>query len=197
MDTEQQSLAIGKRGQNVRLAARLVGWDIDIRSEEDMKREIAHQMEQMLTAEVVPVTFIEGITPNDSAILSEHGIETIEQLAAANVDDLCDWLDLSYDDAEEMIGMVGEIVAVREAALAQEEADAEALAAEAVEAEVEEDATVVEAVAETTETVNAEADIVGAETPVEAHPAEAEEAEEAEVVDNNDEIKAEEGEDKG
>ena len=194
VDTEQQSLAIGKRGQNVRLAARLVGWDIDIRSEEDMKREIAHQMEQMLTAEVVPVTFIEGITPNDSAILSEHGIETIEQLAAANVDDLCDWLDLSYDDAEEMIGMVGEIVAVREAALAQEEADAEALAAEAVEAEVEEDATVVEAVAETTETVNAEADIVGAETPVEAHPAE---AEEAEVVDNNDEIKAEEGEDKG
>ena len=30
VETEQQSLAIGKRGQNVRLAARLVGWDIDI-----------------------------------------------------------------------------------------------------------------------------------------------------------------------
>ena len=188
VDTEQQSLAIGKRGQNVRLAARLVGWDIDIRSEEDMKREIAHQMEQMLTAEVVPVTFIEGITPNDSAILSEHGIETIEQLAAANVDDLCDWLDLSYDDAEEMIGMVGEIVAVREAALAQEEADAEALAAEAGEAEVE------EVIEDTTEAVNAETDEVGAETPVEAAPAE---AEETEVVENNDEVKAEEGEDKG
>ena len=185
VDTEQQSLAIGKRGQNVRLAARLVGWDIDIRSEEDMKREIAHQMEQMLTAEVVPVTFIEGITPNDSAILSEHGIETIEQLAAANVDDLCDWLDLSYDDAEEMIGMVGEIVAVREAALAQEEADAQALAADAGEAEAEE--TVVEDAV-------AEADEAGAETPVEARPAE---AEETEVIENNDEVKAEEGEDKG
>ncbi len=182
VDTEQQSLAIGKRGQNVRLAARLVGWDIDIRSEEDMKREIAHQMEQMLTAEVVPVTFIEGITPNDSAILSEHGIETIEQLAAANVDDLCEWLDLSYDDAEEMIGMVGEIVAVREAALAHEEAAHE------------EDAAANTVTEETTEAVNAEADEIGAETPVEAHPAE---AEETEVAENNDEAKAEEGEDKG
>src|ERR671939_1377297 len=49
VENEQQSLAIGKRGQNVRLAARLVGWDIDIRSEEEMKREVASQMEQMLS----------------------------------------------------------------------------------------------------------------------------------------------------
>lgn len=120
VDTEQQSLAIGKRGQNVRLAARLVGWDIDIRSEEDMKREIAQQMEQMLTAEVVPVTFIEGITPSDSAILAEHGIETIEQLAAASVDDICEWLDLSFDEAQERLEYVREVVAAREAALAHE-----------------------------------------------------------------------------
>ncbi|MBL8203851.1 MAG: transcription termination/antitermination protein NusA [Blastocatellia bacterium] len=123
VETEQQSLAIGKRGQNVRLAARLVGWDIDIRSEEDMKREIAQQMEEMLTAEVVPVSFIEGITPQDSLILAEHGIETIEQLAAASVDDLCEWLDLSVDDAEEQLAAVREIVAVREAALAHHDGD--------------------------------------------------------------------------
>ncbi|MBS1812377.1 MAG: transcription termination/antitermination protein NusA [Acidobacteria bacterium] len=121
VETEQQSLAIGKRGQNVRLAARLVGWDIDIRSEEDMKREIAQQMEEMLTAEVVPVTFIEGITPADSAILAEHGIETIEQLAAANVDDLCEWLDLSVDEAEDQLETVRQIVAAREAALSHHE----------------------------------------------------------------------------
>jgi transcription termination/antitermination protein NusA len=185
VDTEQQSLAIGKRGQNVRLAARLVGWDIDIRSEEDMKREIAHQMEQMLTAEVVPVTFIEGITPNDSAILSEHGIETIEQLAAANVDDLCDWLDLSYDDAEEMLAMVAEIVSVREAALAQEGAVVEAEVAEVDEA----------VAADTTETVNeeaiAETNETEAETPVEADTATAEKTEE---IENNDETKADENE---
>jgi N utilization substance protein A len=41
VETDQQSLAIGKRGQNVRLSAKLVGWDIDIRSEEEMKRNRA------------------------------------------------------------------------------------------------------------------------------------------------------------
>ena len=143
VETEQQSLAIGKRGQNVRLAARLVGWDIDIRSEEDMKREIAQQMEEMLTAEVVPVTFIEGITPQDSAILAEHGIETIEQLAAANVDDLCEWLDLSVDEAEEQLATVREIVAVREAALAHHEHPAES------EAEANAEESVVEATSAT------------------------------------------------
>jgi len=40
----QLSLAIGKRGQNVRLATKLVGWNIDIRSEEELKKEVAEQM---------------------------------------------------------------------------------------------------------------------------------------------------------
>ena len=124
VETEQQSLAIGKRGQNVRLAARLVGWDIDIRSEEEMKREIASQMEQMLSAPVVPLTFIEGITPSDSESLAEHGVETIEQLADTAIDDICDWLDLSVDEAEDLLETAQEIAAARRerfAAAEQEE----------------------------------------------------------------------------
>lgn len=105
VENDQQSLAIGKRGQNVRLAAKLVGWDIDIRSEEDMKREIASQMEQMITASVVSLASIEGISASDYAILSEHGIETIEQLAEASIDDISDWLDLSIDEAQELLEM--------------------------------------------------------------------------------------------
>lgn len=120
VENEQQSLAIGKRGQNVRLAARLVGWDIDIRSEEEMKREIASQMEQMLSAPVVPLTFIEGITPSDSETLSEHGIETIEQLADASVDDICEWLDLSVDDAEDLLVTAQEIAEARRERLSVE-----------------------------------------------------------------------------
>ena len=124
VENEQQSLAIGKRGQNVRLAARLVGWDIDIRSEEEMKREIASQMEQMLSAPVVPLTFIEGITPSDSETLAEHGIETIEQLAEVGVDDICDWLDLSVDEAEDLIDTAQQIAeARRERLAAQDEED--------------------------------------------------------------------------
>ena len=42
---DQLSLAIGKKGQNVRLASRLLGWQIDIKSEEEKKKEILSQME--------------------------------------------------------------------------------------------------------------------------------------------------------
>ena len=113
VENEQQSLAIGKRGQNVRLAAKLVGWDIDIRSEEEMKREIASQMEQMISASVVPLSSIEGISPSDSATLAEHGIETIEQLAESTVDDISDWLDLSIDDAQDLLEMAQAITEAR------------------------------------------------------------------------------------
>ena len=47
---DQLSLAIGKRGQNVRLATRLVGWDIDIVSEEILKQEITRQMGEMMAS---------------------------------------------------------------------------------------------------------------------------------------------------
>ncbi|MEO6725139.1 MAG: transcription termination factor NusA [Blastocatellia bacterium] len=113
VENEQQSLAIGKRGQNVRLAARLVGWDIDIRSEEEMKREVASQMEQMISAPVVKLSSIEGISVTDSDTLAEHEIETIEQLAEANVDDLCDWMDISVDEAEDLLDMARAITDAR------------------------------------------------------------------------------------
>ena len=115
VETEQQSLAIGKRGQNVRLAARLVGWDIDIRSEEEMKREVASQMEQMISAPIVKLSSIEGISVADSDTLAEHDIETIEQLAEANVDDLCDWMDISVDEAEDLLDMARAITDARRA----------------------------------------------------------------------------------
>jgi N utilization substance protein A len=121
VENEQQSLAIGKRGQNVRLAAKLVGWAIDIRSEEDMKREIASQMEQMITAPVAKLSSIEGISVSDSDALAEHGIETVEQLAEATVDDLSDWLDLSIDEAQELLDMAIAIADARRARVNDED----------------------------------------------------------------------------
>src|SRR5581483_2862812 len=140
VENDQQSLAIGKRGQNVRLAARLVGWDIDIRSEEEMKREVATQMQQLITAEVVPVAYIEGITASDTAALGEHGIDTVEQLAEATVDDVSDWLDLSVDEAQQRIDAAQAIVEAREAALAEQTAAEEEGAAEEAAAETTEEA---------------------------------------------------------
>jgi N utilization substance protein A len=134
VENEQQSLAIGKRGQNVRLAAKLVGWDIDIRSEEEMKREIASQMEQMITAPIVPLSSIEGISATDSATLAEHGVETIEQLAEVTVDDISEWLDLSIDDAQDLIDMAVAITDARRARASQAATEEGAEAGEEVEA---------------------------------------------------------------
>ncbi|MBL8167189.1 MAG: transcription termination/antitermination protein NusA [Acidobacteria bacterium] len=150
VENEQQSLAIGKRGQNVRLAAKLVGWDIDIRSEEEMKREIASQMEQMISAPVMKVSSIEGISQSDSDALAEHGIETIEQLAEATVDDVCEWLDVSVDDAQELLDMAQAIAEARRAHLTQQATDTDDAPVEAFAAP-EGDALVEEPAAETSE----------------------------------------------
>jgi len=101
---DQLSLAIGKRGQNVRLATRLVGWDIDIISEEVLKKEIAQQMGRMMAAgEAVPLTALEGVSPNQAEILAAKGIEDVEKLAETSVDDLVDFLDVSLDEAQKII----------------------------------------------------------------------------------------------
>ncbi len=49
VDDSQLSLAIGKKGQNVRLAAKLLGWKIDIKSEEEKRQEVEEQMRGMMT----------------------------------------------------------------------------------------------------------------------------------------------------
>jgi N utilization substance protein A len=112
---DQLSLAIGKKGQNVRLATRLVGWDIKIVSEEVLKREIAQQMGRMIASgEAVPITELEGVTPNQAEMLAEHGIEDIEKLAAASVDDLSEYLNVSMDEAESILTSARAVVAAKE-----------------------------------------------------------------------------------
>jgi N utilization substance protein A len=50
VEDKQLSLAIGKKGQNVRLAAKLTGWRIDIKSEEEKRREVEAQFENLEAA---------------------------------------------------------------------------------------------------------------------------------------------------
>src|SRR5262249_35733717 len=97
------------------------------------KREIASQMEQIITAPEVRISSIEGISAGDSATLAEHGIETVEQLAGATVDDLSDWLDLSVDEAQELLDMAQAITEARRAPC-REQSAGEVEAAEEVEA---------------------------------------------------------------
>jgi len=108
---DQLSLAIGKKGQNVRLATRLVGWDIDIVSEEKLKKEIALQMGRMMASgEAVPLSALEGVSPNQAETLAEKGVHDVEALAATTVDDLVEYLDVSLDEAESIVTSAKAIV---------------------------------------------------------------------------------------
>ncbi len=113
---DQLSLAIGKKGQNVRLATRLVGWEIKIVSEEVLKKEVARQMGRMMASgEAVPLTALEGVTTSQAEILATKGISDVVALAAASVDDLVDYLDISLDQAETIRSSAAMIVELRNA----------------------------------------------------------------------------------
>src|SRR5205085_5077778 len=55
VDDSQLSLAIGKKGQNVRLAAKLLGWKIDIKSEEEKRQEVEQQMATLVGQSATPL----------------------------------------------------------------------------------------------------------------------------------------------
>jgi N utilization substance protein A len=121
VNEDQLSLAIGKRGQNVRLATKLVGWNIDIRSEEEIKREVSEQMGALIASgESVPLSVIEGVTGAQADALAEHGINDIDALAQTSIDDLVEFLDLSLDEAEVILNAAIAVIAMRDKTLAAE-----------------------------------------------------------------------------
>jgi N utilization substance protein A len=120
VNEDQLSLAIGKRGQNVRLATKLVGWNIDIRSEEEIKREVTEQMGALIASgEAVPLSVIEGVTAQQAEALAEHGINDIDALAQTTVDDLVEFLDLSLDEAEVILEQAQAVIALRDRSLGE------------------------------------------------------------------------------
>ena len=141
VNEDQLSLAIGKRGQNVRLATKLVGWNIDIRSEEEIKREVTEQMGALIASgAAVPLSVIEGLTPQQTDTLAEHGINDIDALTQTSIDDLVEFLDLSLDEAEVILNAAKEVVAMRDRTLQGEtegETEAAEVAGEVTEAEGE------------------------------------------------------------
>ena len=81
VDDSQLSLAIGKKGQNVRLAAKLLGWKIDIKSEEEKRQEVEEQMRGMMTPQATPLESVPDLEPGIVEKLVAAGITTVEQVA--------------------------------------------------------------------------------------------------------------------
>ena len=81
VDDSQLSLAIGKKGQNVRLAAKLLGWKIDIKSEEEKRQEVEEQMASLVNQSATPLDRIPDLGEQLIQKLNEAGITTVEALA--------------------------------------------------------------------------------------------------------------------
>lgn len=94
VDDTQLSLAIGKKGQNVRLAAKLLGWKIDIKSEEEKRQEVEQQMQAMAGPVTTP---IEQVT--------ELGEATIQKLIAAGITTVEGLADMTPEELEEVPGI--------------------------------------------------------------------------------------------
>jgi len=81
VDDSQLSLAIGKKGQNDRLAAKLLGWKIDIKSEEEKRQEVEQQMSAMVPQTATPLESVPGLGDGLVEKLSAAGVTTVEALA--------------------------------------------------------------------------------------------------------------------
>ena len=106
VDDSQLSLAIGKKGQNVRLAAKLLGWKIDIKSEEEKRQEVESQM-AALVAPGAPVSVLIEYGLDESVVekLVGAGVGTIEKLGSMTPEQLEAIQDIG-PDAVERIQMV-------------------------------------------------------------------------------------------
>jgi N utilization substance protein A len=81
VDDTQLSLAIGKKGQNVRLAAKLLGWKIDIKSEEEKRQEVEQQMQALTGGPSTPIEQVVELGEGIIQKLITAGITTVEALA--------------------------------------------------------------------------------------------------------------------
>ncbi len=195
-DESQLALGIGKKGQNVRLASELSGYQINIMGEEEYQRAVKEQQEE---AEIEreaernaaeQISRIPGVGEKTAAAILAAGFRSVMHLASSTVDEVAAVPGIGAKTAEKIIESALELSEeLKREAAEKEKAEAEAAAAEAAEAEA--------AAAEAAEAEAAEAEAAEAEAAeAEAAEAEADETEAAEAeadeteADETDEISA-------
>ncbi len=133
---ESLSIAIGKRGQNVRLASKLTGWHLDVQSESKYSQAMKDGYESLME--------VPGVSIGIADTLFEKGFFSAEELGNASVEDLIQLKGIGENTANKLITNAKEVVAAYEASLEEEsdevsESDATDEAADVTaESEVEE-----------------------------------------------------------
>ncbi len=136
VDDSQLSLAIGKKGQNVRLAAKLLGWKIDIKSEEEKRQEVEQQMAAMSPAAATPLESVPGLGEGVLEKLTAAGVTTVEALADMTPEQLEAIEGIGPKTVEKISLAVNNYFASLEGGAAEESAAEEAPAEEAATGEV-------------------------------------------------------------
>ncbi|MDF1849393.1 MAG: transcription termination factor NusA [Verrucomicrobiales bacterium] len=100
VDEEELSKAIGRRGQNARLTARLVGWDVQVQKDESAHEAFEAQVTQAATA----ISDQAGIEMETAVTLVRGGLNSLEMLAGG-VDevDIADILEISVEEGREIL----------------------------------------------------------------------------------------------
>jgi len=112
---DQLSLAIGKRGQNVRLASKLSGWHLDVTSETSYNRSLKEAYDSLLN--------IDGVGEKTALNLYQAGFRSAEEVSTAQISDLVQLRDIGEDKAAKIIENAGQYIKRKqedEAAAAEE-----------------------------------------------------------------------------
>jgi len=99
---EQLSLAIGKRGQNVRLASKLTGWNIDVKSESKYDKLLREGYESLLK--------VSGVGEATADLLYKSGFTSVQELSEATPEELIQIRGISEKKAEKLIQSAREFV---------------------------------------------------------------------------------------
>ena len=141
VEDDQLSLAIGKKGQNVRLASALIGMKIEIKGETEVKGEVAQALSRMLEnsrRRQTPVAEIDGVGGKTAEKLAEAGITTLGDLLDKSAEELAQVPGIGEKSAEKLLesarAMEASLVAAdEESELEEDEEPEEEEASEAPE----------------------------------------------------------------
>ena len=109
---DQLSLAIGKHGQNVRLASRLIGWELDIRTKatsseavqkDKEAKEVKEKKEKEEERKAISLEELSGVGEKTAANLKEAGFKTIEDIAQTQMKELIKVKGIGKNKAEKLI----------------------------------------------------------------------------------------------